>query len=609
MIESRKMTQAEWIHQFNDENRQHFNEELFRRDNYDIVDAVSKVIRSCERDKYFTIKVLSIDVIEDYEDIYNTLRSHEQDRIKSGMDNNYDYIPMRDSDILLMDVKYLIRKNGIERMKIGGVERNVENPEQVLRVLIALPRFVDKYYARLSGNYYSLLSQLVDASTYNNVTTNNAKVDSITLKTLFMAVRMFRIMKDVTDVCTKEKIRCILYTSIIFNCPTNAMLYIFAKYGFYATMELFGINCIYVSEEPNMNPNYYCFKSHDVYISCPKIMFQEPIVQSLCMTIYDGVQKDATVEDLFRPEYWIRVLGAAYRNNSLEKGISALDSLESIYDLITEEDIRLPKAERENIYIILKWMLTNFSALRAKDNTDVSIKKRRIAEYIAHAYAMKIARGIHRITDMGKKVKLKNIISAIYTHPMYIISNIINMSNLVSYVDMVNDNDAITALKCTYKGISGLGEDGSAVQEVYRFVDPSSIGILDPDTSSNSDPGMTAMMCPLAKTYGNSFSDFQEPNGWQDTLNNLRNTYYAERQMQIPFTINDDRTFGQRYDYIKDDIVKANFNVGQKICPIKDLDGIIDYSNNNSFMVREDKSEEMQSLFTIVEDRSDLDAL
>lgn len=609
MIESRGMSQTEWIHEFNDQNREKFNDELFRRDNMDIVEAVSKVILSCERDKYFTLKVLSINVIEDYEEIYDALRQHEEERLRSKdkdkkTDNVYDYIPMKDSDIILLDVRYLIRKNGMDRIKINGIEKNVENPEQILKVLIALPRYVDKYYARLSGNYYSLITQLVDASTYNNATTANSKVDSTTLKTLFMAVRLFRMMKDVTEYNTREKMRCVMYTSIIFDKHVTAMLYIFAKYGFYATMELFGINCIYVSNEPVTDPNYYCFMKHNLFISCPKIMFQEPVVQSLCMTIYDAIGKDTELEEIFDPRFWLMSLGSSYRNNSIDKGLSALDSLESIYDLLVKEDIRLPKNDKENIYLILKWMITEFSALRAKDNVDVSIKKRRIAEYIAHVYAMKLSRGIRRISDLGKKVKLKNIVSAIYTRPMYIISTIINMSNLVSYVDMVNDNDAMTALKCTYKGISGLGENNASVQECYRLVDPSSIGILDPDASSNSDPGMTAMFCPMTETNGYSFSDFVEPNNWNQALAELNEKYYGARHCVSPIHIDDDRSFGEKYDYIKDDIVKQYINVGRKICPIKDLDGIIDYANNDSFLIQANNSkvEESQSLFTIIEE-------
>ena len=608
MIDARGMSQAEWIHEFNEQNRERFNEELFRRDNMDIVDAVSKVILSCERDKYFTLKVLSINVIESYEEIYDALRRHEQERLRGKTndkknDNIYDYIQMKDSDIILLDVRYLIRKNGMDRIKIDGVEKNVENPEQVLKVLIALPRYVDKYYVRLSGNYYSLITQLVDASTYNNATTVNAKVDAVTLKTLFMAVRLFRMIKDMTEFNTKEKMKCIFYTSIIFDKHVNAMLYIFAKYGFYATMELFGINCIFLSKEPVTDPNYYCFNRHNIFISCPKVMFQEPVIQSLCVTIYEAIGKDTELEQMFDPRFWLTTLGAAYRNASIDKGLSALDSLESIYDLLVKEDLRLPPNDKENIYVILKWMITEFSALRAKDNIDVSIKKRRIAEYIAHVYAMKLSRGIRRISDLGKKVKLKNIVSAIYTRPMYIISQIINMSNLVSYVDTVNDNDAMTALKCTYKGISGLGENNASVQECYRLVDPSSIGILDPDASSNSDPGMTAMFCPLTETNGYSFSDFVEPNTWNSTIAELNNQYYGARHCVSPVHIDDNRSFGEKYDHIKDDIVKQYINVGRKICPIKDLDGYIDYANNDSFLIQGNNSEgKTESIFTIIDE-------
>ena len=144
-MDNRRMCQSEFIREFNDENREQFNPKLFERNNEDIIDKVSKVILSCERDKYFTLKVLSIRSIMDYEEIYDTLREHEESKRKKGQkDNIYDYINLRDSDIMLLEVKYLIRKNGVERMKVNGVETNVENPEQVLQVLIALPRFVNK---------------------------------------------------------------------------------------------------------------------------------------------------------------------------------------------------------------------------------------------------------------------------------------------------------------------------------------------------------------------------------------------------------------------------------------------------------------------------------
>ena len=116
MAKKKIVSQAQWIHDFNDEFRPHFNDELFQRDDQDIVDEISKVIYSCQKDKYFTLKVLSIDTITDYEEIYNTLRDHYESRKKKSdkRPNPYDYINIKDSAIILLKVKYFIQKNGTE---------------------------------------------------------------------------------------------------------------------------------------------------------------------------------------------------------------------------------------------------------------------------------------------------------------------------------------------------------------------------------------------------------------------------------------------------------------------------------------------------------------
>ena len=86
------MTQAEWIHGFSDEYRPQFNPVLFERNDDDIIEEVSKVILSCQKDKYFTLKVLSIEPIKNYEDVYNTLRQHYERRRKKNTkaENPYD---------------------------------------------------------------------------------------------------------------------------------------------------------------------------------------------------------------------------------------------------------------------------------------------------------------------------------------------------------------------------------------------------------------------------------------------------------------------------------------------------------------------------------------
>lgn len=606
-ISKKRMTQSEFIHEYNDKNREKFNKKLFDRDDMSILNAVSDIILSCERDKYFTLKVLSIRYITDYEEIYDALRDHEESRKKKGkaFDNPYNYIQMKDSDIMLLEVKYLIRKNGTERMKIDGKDQDVKNPEQILPVLIALPRFVNKYYFRLNGNYYSPTIQIVDGSTYNNSTASNSKCDSVTLKTLFMSVRIFRMFRDTVDINTKETIKSIFYTSIIFNNHVNVLYYILAKYGLYNTMQWFNINYIKITDTPTNWDDWYCFKKHNLYISVPKAMYGDVVVQSFVITIYDSISRDTTVADLFTYEYWLVNLGSSYKNGSVDKGLFVLDSLESIYDINTKKSIRLPEEEKKDIYHVLKWLIGDFPSLRAKDNVDVSIKKLRIAEYIAHVYAMKLSKGIHRVSDQGKKVKLKQVLSAVYSQPMYVISQIISMSNLISYVDMVNDNDATQVLKCTYKGISGLGEAGSAVQPIYRFVDPSHIGILDLDSSSSSDPGMTGMICPMTDIYGDSFSPYTEPCTWTESNEKTVNDYYKSQNIKQPFEFTKPEQLN--FDYVKEEMVKRSLDLDKVICPLKDLNGQIDYATDKplSNMEINRSVEKLGSLFTIVDDKKE----
>lgn len=353
------------------------------------------------------------------------------------------------------------------------------------------------------------------------------------------------------------------------------MLYLLAKYGLYACLELFHIRCLRITTEPIEDPNWYCFKKHALYVSVPKEMFPEPVVQSMIVTILDGIFKDTTLDAIYTWGYWLTILGYNFKNATIDKGIFVLDSLESIYDINTKESLHLPDEDKRDIYMVLKWLICQFPELRSKDNVDVSIKRLRIAEYIAHTYAMKLTKGIHRISDLGKKVKLKQIVSAVYTQPQYIISKIILMSNLVSYVDLVNDNDATQVLKCTYKGISGLGEDGARVQPVYRLVDASHLGILDLDTSSASDPGMTGMICPMANLDNKSFTDYEEPNDWDERYNKTIAAYDKSRKKKNPLKYVEEEKFD--YDYIKDEMIRRSLDMERKDCPIIDLNGIIDY--------------------------------
>ena len=160
-----------------------------------------------------------------------------------------------------------------------------------------------------------------------------------------------------------------------------------------------------------------------------------------------------------------------------------------------------------------------------KDNLNISIKKIRFAEYVASLYAMKIARGIYRVADFNKKATLSTIRKAIRTNPNYLLTSI-SRCKMVPYRNMVSDLDSLTALKFTFKGISGLGESSSnSVPQIYRSIHPSHLGYIDLDSSSDTNPGMTGTICPFVELHDGFFIDFQEPNFWEEEFHKTVETY------------------------------------------------------------------------------------
>ena len=599
-----QLNQAQFMREFNETHREQFNPELFKRDNDEIVEAIREVVTSCQRDKYYTLKLLSFTPIYDYEEIYNTLREHDEKRKKKNdkSPNVYDFINIRDTDMILIKVIWLIRHNGIERQDDNGKTVEVVNPEKELEVLIAVPRFTRNYYFKLSGNYYATIFQIVDGSTYNNSTASNSKVDTVTMKTMFMPIRIFRGFNTLTDVGTGEQIKLIEYQSIIFNNTVNCIYYMLARFGLYGTASFLGIRCVSITQSPVLDPNYYCFEKNGIYISCPISCFQDAMVQSFIGTIYDGIMKESNINVIFDQRFWLRNLGMAFKNASVDKGLFVLDSVEGIYDNITKQDLHLPECDKYDIYCVLRWLLREFPKLRVKENVDVRTKRIRIPDYVAAVYANKLNKGIHRISDLGTKVTLKKVEQAIYTNPMLVLQKIssASMSNLVSYRDLVNDMDAMVALKYTYKGISGLGEDGASIQPIYRYVDPSHVGILDLDASSASDPGMSGMICPMAKLYGsdNSFSEYNEPNSWRSEFKPIQDKYFEGKISPVVFNDNSPRMNMQFYKN-RDRIVQEELDINRVICPVENLnDPSITYTCSEA-KLEQMQAEKPKSLFTI----------
>lgn len=577
----------QFLYKFNDQHREKFNDFWFTRNDDDIIEGMKQVILSCERDKYFIIKVIGFEVIKDYEEIQKILYNYYSMKTKNGkkVSNEYDYITLRDSDIMLLKVRYYIKLNIPEsKIRIDPKTGELEKSEGELEVLIILPIYVNKYYFRILGNYYNPIFQIVDGSTYNN-STSNSKVQSITLKTQFMPIKVYKESYDIMDIVDGTVHKCVLFTSYIFNKKTDSIKFILGRYGLYGAEEMLELNGIYTSkgDASPMDPNvFYNFTDphHKIIVSAIKRLFdRDNVTQSFVYTILKSVKKLENFDDIYDPRYWNRMLGADFQSATLDKGIPVLDSFESIYDIRTKQSIKLPPEDKEDSYCILRWMMREFSFLKARDNMDISTKHPRQAdEYLPAIYAMKISRGLYRISDKGKNVTFKDVVRVLDTPPNYILKNI-NAANLVDYVDLVNDNDAELAISYTYKGISGLGDQGSgtAVPIVYRFVHPSQLGRVDLDASSSSDPGLSGLICPMAKINNGSFTDYKEPNGWKqfylETMSELRSLYGMQQAIDLK------KRCGLSYDYVKEDMVRETIESYHRLIPaIIDIDGKKDYT-------------------------------
>lgn len=599
MIESKRMTQDEFMRMYNDTYREQFNPKLFDRDANEIIQEVEKVILSCERNRYFTLKVQSFRVITDYEEVYNTLYEHEESRLrkknkdgKRKVENKHDYISLRESDIMLLEVIYYIKINTARKPQNKEDEINYERN---LQVLIEIPRFVDKYYFHINGTYYIPYMQIVDRSVYNNAASKSSKNPSNTFKTMFQPIRMFRTFVNLKTY-DGETVQSILYTTNVFQKTMDGMKYLLAKFGLYGCMEFLDLPYIHFDAVPMEDTTqWYSFgnKKGTIFVIVPKFVFDhEAMLQSLVCTIIRCINKfnkQTKLEDLYDPAYWMQALGGEFNAFNIEKGITVLDSIEDAYDLKSKEILRLPDEDKATIYCILRWMFREFNALRGRDIYDVSSKRVRIAECAGNMYATKLSRGLYRVTDLGKNVTMAKVIGAIYTSPEYLI-NAIAQDKVVAYKDMVNDNDAMTALQYTYKGISGLGDQGNSAKKKkqksrkaavpigFKLVQPTQIGITDMDTSSPGDPGVSGMMCPMCNVNEDgSFVDYTEPNSWRDEFAELMDNYKSLIGMKEAITFR--KKLNIDYDYIKEDMVEETLATYNKlVCPIIDRAGKIDYS-------------------------------
>lgn len=547
------MTQLELLADFDRDCKEKFNPLLFMRSDDEVMDQLQKVIKSCERkhNNYFSIEVLKFRVVDDYDEINRILYDYYEYITRNKpkqkkKDNQYGFINVNQSAVRLLIVTYRVAINLENNLSVRpeDLASGKAKAEDTFDVYITIPRVVNKYYFMINGIMRSILYQIVDGSTYNNNYTNS-KIPNISFKIIFMAARVFRYTIDLHDEISDTDVRLYNYRANIFNKTVCVCNYFLARYGFMGAMKFLGIQGVYISDRipPNNNRVYAFKKAENLYIICDKYLTNNDLVtQAFVSCLYISLISGMNFNMAYDEKFWVRILGAMFNRLSAEKclqmfsgdptvvdtynkGLSILDSFENIFDESTKEDLRLKESSKHDMYAIVRWILREFYALKKKDNYDVSIKRVRFGQYVAATYIFKVIRGINRVSDQNNRITVEAIKKAIRTDPMYLI-NAITKSNLVTYRNMVSDMDSLVGLKFTLRGISGIGEtDSNSIPESIRFIHPSHIGLLDMDTSSDNNPGVTGMISPFVQLDHGYFSSKDEPDTWEERYQQIYDEY------------------------------------------------------------------------------------
>lgn len=521
----------EALSKYSKTHREPFNEELFVRSEYDIIEDVKKIILSVASpsnvntngEKMF-IGINYFRTIDDYREVQNVLyelESKEKRRNKRIDYNIHDYINLKDSDIILLEVNYHLEVNG------NALDNSV---------YIDIPKVINKYYFRLSGTVYSTLYQIADSSTYNN-SQSKKKERRITFRQEFQKHDVYEKKSKIDQLIYNEDgstsstiVKCINYTTNLFGNNIPLCKYFLANYGLTGAMNYLRLAEIYLTIDTPYHPNeqFVTFFKDNVFISVPYMIWDaSPVTQSFIYTVLTNCPKKCTdLEKLYTKDYWLMMLGSDFKNKSVEKGQAMLDSTKSNYSLIMKEGLRLPESDKGTLLDVLRWEMYEFDALYNKDNYDMTYKKIRVSAYIAGIYAAKLTTNLINSTNGINSLTVEKLYKNLNIPHSFII-DILKKGNLVSYKNNVNDDDIFSVLKYTFKGTSGIGENkASAVPVKYRLANPSHIGRVDCDTSPAGDPGMTGLLCPYAKIYdGGYLGEYKEPCNWREIQDKIIDEY------------------------------------------------------------------------------------
>lgn len=464
----------DFLSQYGD--KQRFNKEVItdlrkQDDIYEYLENICKVLESVKNVKY-----LGMTVIED-----------ENEFMRRPL------IGIKNTRMSLAKFKFEVK-----------YKDEVEYPEIVLFV----PKRINNNYFVLNGNKYYTPYQIIDSSTYN---TKN----SVILKSILMPIIIRQDKKKFKDTEGNEYKENVFYLNL-FNKKINVMNYYLPRLGYIKTIKFLKLyNHVSFSDNADDTENYVYFNLKTQYLAVKKESFNKSRrMRNMVFTLVDVLSEKGKrinfekIEDL---DYWKVKLGALYTKNvnaQIEKADSVLLSFKRVLDDTTKKNLRIDESDKQTVYHLVRWMLINFESLKKKDNLSLLNKRFRYYEYIISPFLRKMSNNTYRILNT-KNLTMNKLLTLFKISPMILIKTM-STSDLIRYNNAVNDMDCFNALlKYSMRGPQALSSSNT-VSVYYRDINPTHVGRLALNHSSNTDPGLSGSFSPFIQTDGFRFNENDE---------------------------------------------------------------------------------------------------
>lgn len=500
--------------------REPFNEEVIHyRDKEDIAELLYSILKGLEIIN--GVEVVYVKTLDGREDIYedkkprSKLTKKEQDEMKDINTRNKNVNRSKNS---LYPLTSIAKSRYIE-IEFKMRYTHGENVEEMVYSLY-YPELVNGEHFLLNGKKFFPIFQLADAEFYRAGGT-------IVLKTTFMPVT---IRGDKTTFTDYDKdpvfkdLQSRRYQLSLFKKKINVLLYFFAKFGVNESIERFGLDehiqilykpiTEYIEENETYESESYLFRLNPkitLVVSKEWMDSNLSYNSSMINTLVD-VFKDRHIDgdDLYSKDYWIRLLGREFTTNTNkaeEKAHSIIISVERLLDETTQNNLRIPEEEKDDIFRVISYMIKNYESIVRIDNYDLANKRIRVAEYLLYPLTFKLSQSVYRlINDVDPSIrKMKQIFSSL--SKTFIVDMLSGIS-LIRFNNQVNSLDLFArTLKGSKDGPQSQAIDSSGTSIGVRGIDSSYIGRLDIVATSSNTPGISFTVTPFTKVYDPSGSN------------------------------------------------------------------------------------------------------